>query len=160
VAKGTKTKKDTDRLAQAQAKKVEKVSIADRELDVYKWNLKTSLRLAGKFGNLFTKVISNLQGENPLANVLRADFGTLFENSYEDVVEILAATIERENFESYAEAVAFVEELGLDEALTLFAVIGRQNIRPLVHATGNAAAEMRNVVGASAMPPKGSQPRT
>jgi len=148
-----------DRLAVALEKKIVEQELAGMQLQIFKWNLKTSLLLSGKLGTIITKVIGNLRGPDPMNALLQSDISELLLEHYDSIVEVLAETVLRGNFETLEEAKAWVEELGLDEALALFLVIAKQNLRPLVAAIGRAR-ESAKQNASSVAPPKESQPQT
>jgi hypothetical protein len=78
---------------------------------------------------------------------------------YDSIVAVLAETVLRENFKTLEEARGWVEELGLDEALALFMVIAKQNLRPLVAAIGRVR-ESAKPNASNAPPLKESPPQT
>lgn len=148
-----------DRLAEAISKKIEELTVDDRELLIRKWNLHTSLELMGTLGDILKKVVGGIGPEMDIASFFQGDIGELLAQHEGSIVKVLAGSVFPGNFDSLEEAKAWIEDLGAGDALKIFAVIARQNIRPLVEAVGEVAKELREKVGAVAAQ-KGSQPQT
>lgn len=142
--------KEPDRLAKALRGKRQKLTIEDRDLTVVKWNLKTSCEMMGRLGKILEKVIGSAKEMLDIGAFLRQDLGALVNEHYEDIVDVLAHTIRRENFEDIDQAKAWVEELGLAEAVEVFAVIVEQNLRPLVATARSIGEKVRKVASSKA----------
>ncbi len=151
-AKEGRAKKEDkpDRLAEAIAKKVEEMTIDERELKVRKWNLHTSLELMGTLGDILKQMVAGIGPQMDIASLLQGDIGELLAKHEGSIVKILAATLLVGNFGSLEEAEEWVRDLGAGDALKIFAVIARQNIRPLVEAVGEVASELRGKISAVA----------
>ncbi len=158
-AKKKKKKDKPDQLAEAVVKKIEAVTIDERELKVRKWNLHTSLELMGTLGDILKEMVASIGPQMDISSLLQGDIGELLAAHEGSIVKILASTLLVGNFESLEDAEAWVKDLGAGDALRLFAVIAKQNIRPLVEAVGEVAKELRAKVSAVAAQ-KVSQQRT
>ena len=157
-AKGRETTQEPDRLAKAVSSKVQEMSIEDRKLFVKKWNLHTSLTLMGTLGSILKEVLSGVGPKVDVASLLQQDIGELLLKHEESIVKILASSILPGNFPNLEDAETWVRELGASDVLKLFAIIAKQNIRPLVKAVGEIAKEVGLKI--SDAPQKASQPPT
>jgi len=148
--KSRETPKEPDRLAKAVVKKVESVTVDDRELSVRKWNLHTSLKLMGTLGDILKDMVSSVGPKMDIASLLQRDIGELLGEHEANIVKVLACSIAPGNFKDLQETQKWIAELGAADALRLFAIIAKQNIRPLVAAVGEIAKEVSVVVKANA----------
>ena len=150
--------KQPDRLVKAIVKKVDEVTVEDRKLHIRKWNLHTSLELMGTLGDILKEVLSGVGPKVDVASLLQQDIGQLLASHEGSIVKILVGSILPGNFTEIADAEEWVKELGAGDALRLFAIIAKQNIRPLVRAVGEIAKEVGLKVNAS--PRKASPQQT
>jgi hypothetical protein len=134
--------KEPDRLAKAINKRVTCVTVEDRELRVRKWNLHTSLELMSTLGDILKKVIASVGPKLDIGSFLQQDIGKLMLEHEDNMLKILAGSIAPGNFEDVKRAKEWISELGAGDALRLFAIIAKQNIRPLVEAVGEIAKEV------------------
>lgn len=157
--RGKKKKTEPDRLAEAIAKKIEELTVDERELHIHKWNLHTSLELMGTLGDILKQMVAGIGPQMDIASFFQGDIGELLIKHEENIVKILAGTLVVGNFESIKEAGAWIRDLGAGDVLRIFVVIAKQNIRPLVEAVGEIASELRGKISAVAVQ-KASRQRT
>lgn len=134
--------KEPDRLAKAISKKVTCVTLEDRELKVKRWNLHTSLELMSTLGDILKKLIASVGPKMDISSFLQQDISKLMLEHEDNMVKILAGSITPGNFKDLQQAKEWVAELGAADAMRLFAIIAKQNIRPLVKAVGEIAKEV------------------
>lgn len=135
-----------DKLTSATLAKEKDVKVADRKLRLFKWSLRQSMRLGSKVADIIRKIMPTTD----LANLMRADFSEVFTTHEDDIIQVLAESVERENFETTEEATEWVETLGLEEALELFVAIAELNLRPLILKVQTLASKLGVSVGAAA----------
>lgn len=145
-----KKKEKPDRLAEAIAKKVETLTVDDRELHIRKWDFHTSLELMSKLGDVLKLALGGIGPSMDIGSILQQEIGQLLLPHEDKIVEVLAGSILNGNFENLEQAEAWVRGLGADEVLRIFSVIAKQNIRPLVKAVGEIAKEVGAKVKVSA----------
>lgn len=148
--KRRESEKQPDRLAEAVAKKVETIMVDGRTLRVRQWNLHTSLTLMGTLGDILKQMVASVGPKMDVASLLQRDVGQLLLEHEASIVKILVGSITPSNFKDLQEAEAWVNDLGVGDALRLFSIIARQNIRPLVKAVGEIAKEVGAKVKESA----------
>jgi len=154
---------DTDRLAKAIISKVEEVVVADRTLNVCKWNYWTSIKLSARLVEIIKNVLSSVRDSAPNSalTLMQMDISGLLEAHAKDILEITAETIARGNFNSVADAQQWIEdELGFAEVAEIFTVIARQNLRPFGKVFRNAVDLVRSARGQAAPPPPTSSPNS
>lgn len=157
-SKAAPKKSTKDRLAEAAKNKIRVLVVGDKELKVYKWNYWTSIRLADTLTSVIGKVYGSFKGGGGLEKLLQTDFGEVLKANAEDILEVIVATIARDNFPSEEAAKEWAEEeIGLGEIMDLGVCIGKQNLRPLV-------AKIKEITGvdvsAPAEAPKASLAQT
>jgi hypothetical protein len=143
-------KQKPDRLAEALKAKKREVTIDGKDLTVVKWNLKTSCEMMARLGTILEKVIGSAKGGLDVAMFLRQDLSALINEHYDDIVAVLTHTVKRENFEDLDNAKAWVEELGLAEAVELFTIIVEQNLRPLVEMARSIGEKVKKLASEKA----------
>ena len=171
MSENGKPKPEKDKLAEVVQKKQVELEIDGRKIIVKKWGLLQSLTLSAKLAKVVGDVIKQLpvvkedvKGEKKekkslefkVASLLQIDIADVLERNFEDIVLILAKTIAKENFQDVDEAQVWIKELDAGGAVEIFAVIAKQNIRPLLKAVGKLAKSL----GVSVEDLKASQPST
>lgn len=159
--KDREEEKKPDRLAEVIVKKIESVTIEDRKLEIRKWNLHTSLEQMGRLGDILKELVSSVGPKMDIGSLLQRDIGALLLDHEENIIKILVGSIVPGNFKDAEEAKTWITELGVGEVLQLFAIIAKQNIRPLVKAVGEIAKEVGvKIKTRSNADQKESQPQT
>lgn len=121
---------EESKLTAAVQSKVEAVTVAGKELRLYKWTWRQSLAHGKKFLSAAQALIKN----RPAVDLMKEDFGKIILEHADLVVDILADSIIRDNFENKGQAKDWLEELALDEMVELLTVVVKQNYVPLKQA--------------------------
>lgn len=118
--------------------KIERITIAGRTLNVSKWKLRQSAMLGSSLVQICMRVVGEISDPKLLFGMDLAKFFDDHEADLDQLIKIAAETLERdtENFASKAEALAFVEDLSVDEFIPLGRTILKQNIVPLAKMFG------------------------
>jgi len=134
-----------DRLAVVLEKKRQELHLDGKDIVVCKWALRNSLELSGKLGNIVRDVLKSmgpLSLKMDLGTVLAMDMEELLAPHIDSIVQILARTLDNNFNDDLEAATEWVESLGLAEAVELFIVIARQNLRPLGELLKKVAADV------------------
>lgn len=149
-----------DRLAAVLERKQQTLTLDDKDIVVCKWPLRKSLELSGKLGNIVRDVMKSMDVTNlkvNLGTVLTMDIEQLLGPHIDSIVQILARTLDNNFSNDLQAATEWVETLGLAEAIEVFIVIARQNLRPLGELLKKVAG---NVTDGSDVAPKVLPPST
>ncbi len=145
-AKRTKKKEEAtkDRLEKAVESKYLDVVIDDKKLRLQRWSIMQGLRVS-------KKLIVILQKATPLGisleSLMLADLGGLLEKHEEDIYEILAVSVEKNNFESYDDALEWIQTLYFPDAIELMGYIVKLDIVPLAQKAGKMKDLLSGVPG-------------
>jgi hypothetical protein len=107
-------------------------------LKIHKWTLRQGITNSTELLNIARSLGSSAAN---IEQLLKTDIGEVIKSSGGDIIDrvvaILAKTIERGNFETYQQAIDFIEGCSMDEVFDLFIVVLRMNVRPLAQKLGD-----------------------
>lgn len=140
-----KKAEEEDPIAFIQNAKERKCEIAGKKLTLHKWTLRQSLKCSGKINTLIRKAIPT--GNFDMGLLMAIDLDPVIEEHIDDFFFVLASSIQSNFDDSEEDAIAWLENLHLEEALELFVEVGQLNMVPLM----KRLVELGSVVGEHAL---------